>query len=194
MSTAPTRKFTPDEYLALERTAEYKSQYYRGQIFAMPGGTKRHNMIGANVIGSLVMQLQKKRCRVYSSDMKVMVEATGLITYPDASIACDEEKFYDQDESVLLNPTLVVEILSPSTELYDRGTKSEHFRKIPSLNEYVLITQDRIHIERFTRNAEGHWTLAEVDQPGQVLRLESIACDLSVDDIYAKVQFTPETS
>ena len=192
MSTAPTCKFTREEYLTLERNSQYKSQYFRGEIFAMPGGTKRHNMMSANVIGSLFLQLQSRPCRVYSSDMKVMVEATGLFTYPDAVVACSEERFYDQQEDVLLNPTLIVEVLSPSTELYDRGTKTEHYRKIASLQEYVLIAQDRIHIERFSRNAAGHWTLVEVDQPGQVLRIESIDCNLAVDDVYAKVQFGPE--
>jgi Uma2 family endonuclease len=194
MSTASTRKFTPEEYLALERTAKYKSQYYRGEIFAMPGGTLRHGMMSASIIRILGNQLLSRPCSVYSSDTKVMVEETGLMTYPDVVVACMEQRFHNQEKDVLLNPTVLIEVLSPSTELYDRGTKSEHYRKIPSLQEYILIAQDRIHIEQFTRSAEGHWTFAEVDQPGQILRLESIACDLSVDDVYAKVQFTPESS
>ena len=193
MSVAPSRKFTLEEYLTLERASEDKSQYYRGEIFAMPGGTKRHNVMGANVIGSLVAQLRNRPCRVYSGDMKIMVEATGLVTYPDAVVACEEDRLYDQEEDVLLNPTVLVEVLSPSTESYDRGKKSEHYRKIESLKEYVLIAQDRIHIERLTRQPNGQWTLSEVDQAGQSLHLESIDCTLKVDDVYAKVLFGPET-
>jgi len=192
MSTAPNRKFELDEYLTLERHSEYKSQFYRGEIFAMPGGTKRHNLMSANVIRVLGNQLINRPCRVYSGDMKLMIEATGLVTYPDAFVACEEERHYDQEEDVLLNPTFLVEVLSPSTESYDRGKKAAHYRKIETLKEYVLIAQDRIEMVRFTRQSNGEWTLAEVDQPGQSLRLESIDCVLNVDEVYAKVKFGPD--
>jgi Uma2 family endonuclease len=192
MSSSPTHPITHDAYLALERIAEYKNEYIAGRIIPMQSSAKRHSLIGANVIATIGNQIQNRSSRVYASRLKVMVEATGLITYPDVSVACEEDRFYDSEEDVLLNPTLIVEVLSPSTELYDRGTKTEHYRKIASLQEYVLIAQDRIHIERFSRNAAGHWTLVEVDQPGQVLRLDSIDCNLAVDDVYAKVQFGPE--
>lgn len=192
MSTARSRKFTIDEYLSLEEKSDYKSQYYRGEIFAMPGSTKRHNVIVTNVIRILGNQLLNHPCRVYTGEMKVMVEATGLVTYPDAIVACDEDRFYDDEERVLLNPTVLVEVLSPSTESYDRGEKTAHFRKITSLKEYVLIAQDHYEMLRFTRQPNGEWSLAEADDAGQSLRLDTIGCSLNVDDVYHKVMFGPD--
>jgi Uma2 family endonuclease len=192
MSTAPVRRFTVEEYLAMERTATYRSQYYRGEIFAMPGGTKRHGFIEANTIGTLIEQLKGYPCRVLPSDTKVMVSATGLITYPDAIVICDEDELIDDEDCVILNPVVVVEVLSPSTESFDRGEKSRHYRLIESLQEYVLIAQNRRHIERYARQPNGDWMLTEASEAGQSVRLDSIQCELRVEVVYDKLRFSDE--
>lgn len=161
MSSLPKARFTPQQYLALERAAETKSEFFNGEIFAMAGASREHNLIATNVVRELSAQLKGRPCETYPGDMRVKVSETGLYTYPDVVVVCGEPRFEDEHGDTLLNPTLVVEVLSPSTEAYDRGEKSSHYRRLASLAEYVLIAQDRCHVERYARRPDGLWLLAE---------------------------------
>src|SRR6266446_9871640 len=135
------------EYLQLERKAETRSEYFSGEVFAMAGGTRSHSLIQTNLLRELSSRLKATDCVAYNTDLRVKVEATGLLTYPDVSVVCGEQRFLDEEEDVLLNPALVVEVLSDSTEGYDRGKKFEHYRQIPSLREYLLVSQTEPRIE-----------------------------------------------
>jgi len=192
MSSAATKKrFTPQEYLALERKSETRSEYYNGEIFAMSGASREHNLISVNLLRDIGNQLEDRPCEAYTSDMRVSIEATGLYTYPDVSVVCGEPRFQDLEVDTLLNPTVIVEVLSPTTEAYNRGVKFRHYRRIGSLREFVLISQDRMMVERFTRQGND-WVLSDMTDPDQVLKLESIGCQIPLGRIYAKVTF-PET-
>jgi Uma2 family endonuclease len=156
----------------------------------MGGATRRHNLIVANIVRELGRQIASRPCEVYATDMKVEVSATGLFTYPDVVVVCEEPRFRDQREDVLLNPTLLVEVLSESTETYDRGGKSEQYRTIDSLREYLLVAQDRCHVEQYLRQAGGQWLLRELSDLTAALHLDAIGCDLALRELYAKVQIT----
>ncbi len=188
MSLQPSAYLTPKEYLALERGAEYKSEYLAGAIFAMAGTSERHNLIAGNVFAELHTQLRKRPCKVYVSDVRLKVNRTGLYTYPDVMVVCGETQFADDQQDMILNPTVIIEVLSESTEGYDRGKKFEHYRKLDSLSEYILIAQDRYHVERYVRQPDNQWLLAETDNVHDTLSLTSIACNLALADIYDKVE------
>ena len=188
MSLQPSAYLTPKEYLALERGAEYKSEYLAGEIFAMAGTSERHNLIAGNVFAELHTQLRKRPCKVYVSDVRLKVNRTGLYTYPDVMVVCGETQFADDQQDMILNPTVIIEVLSESTEGYDRGKKFEHYRKLDSLSEYILIAQDRYHVERYVRQPDNQWLLAETDNVHDTLSLTSIACNLALADIYDKVE------
>jgi Uma2 family endonuclease len=181
-------KTTPADYLVHERTAPSKSEYLDGEVFAMAGASRRHNLITANVIGELRQQLKKRPCEVYPSDMRLKVPATDLYTYPDVSVTCGEPSFEDAELDVLLNPTLVVEVLSKSTADYDRGAKFEHYRTIPSLREVLFVAQDSVHVVHCVRQENGSWLLTETRDPEGRLTLASIEAELLVSEIYDKVR------
>ena len=189
MSTQPQTYLTPEEYLAFEREAEVKHEYYAGEIFAFARASRQHNLMVANVIRELGNEVKGRPCEVYPSDMRVRVSPKGLYTYPDITVVCGEARFGDEHSDTLLNPTVIVEVLSPSTEGYDRGEKFEHYRKLESLKEYLVIAQERHHVERHVRQSEGQWLLSETDSVDDVIELPSIACRLAVADIYEKVEF-----
>jgi len=180
--------YTPEEYLILERQAEYKSEYFNGEIFAMTGASRRHNLVAANVLASLHGQLRKRPCEVYSSDMRVKVSPTGLYTYPDVVVVCNDPLFDDKQKDTLLNPTVLIEVLSKSTASYDRGEKFEHYRKLDSLTEYLVIAQNKYHVEHYTRQPRNRWLLSETDDIQKTIHLSSIECDLALVDIYDKVE------
>ena len=180
---------SPREYLALERKAEYKSEYLRGEIFAMSGASREHNLIAVNVGARLHTQFSGRFCEVYQGDMRVRVESSGLYTYPDVVAVCEEPQFEDDEVDTLLNPTLIVEVLSKSTEGYDRGAKFEHYRKLASLREYVLIAQDKPHVEHFIRQEGGLWLLWETGDLEVVVRLPAVRAELTGAEIYEKVAF-----
>ena len=179
---------TEKAYLEQERSSEIKHEYYRGEIFALPGVSRKHNLIVANLIGELRAQLKNTPCRIYASDMRLKIEKTGLFTYPDVMVVCGEERFSDDRQDTLLNPEVIVEVLSDSTEGYDRGKKFEQYRKLVSLREYVLVSQNSEKIERFLKNESGYWVLTESDEENPRLRLESIPCELSHSEVYEKTE------
>ena len=188
MSLQPKPRLTPEDYLALERSADFKSEYFNGEIFAMTGASESHNLVVINTIRELSTQLKKRPCKVYANDMRVKVDPTGLYTYPDVVVTCGKAQFDDTHLDTLLNPVLIVEVLSDSTEAYDRGRKFEHYRKLDSLVEYVLIAQNRPHIESYRRQADQQWLLREYSELDGTLRLLSIDCDLALAEIYEKVE------
>ena len=188
MSLQPKPRLTPEDYLALERSADFKSEYFDGEIFAMTGASEPHNTIVANTLSEIRQQLKKRPCKVYANDMRVKVDPTGLYTYPDVVVVCGKARLEDAHLDTLLNPTLIVEVLSDSTEAYDRGRKFEHYRKLESLTEYVLIAQHQPHVESYRRQPDHHWLLTECSGLDGALRLESIDCELALAEIYDKVE------
>ena len=192
MSTVPQKRYTPAEYLALERAAEFKSEYFKGEIFAMAGATRQHCRISANVVIETGDQLRETPCEAFGSDMRVMVSATGLYTYPDVTIACGELRFEDEQVDTLLNPKVIFEVLSESTEAYDRGKKFDHYRQIATLTEYVLISQSEPLVERYVRQPDGSWRLTVLKGLDAMLELETVPCRLRLADMYFKVSFESE--
>lgn len=187
MSSQAKQRYTPEEYLALERQAQCKSEYYAGEIFAMAGASRWHNLIVTNVVREISLQLKGRPCTTYPSDMRVKVSPTGLYTYPDVTVVCGDAQFEDTQQDTLLNPTLIVEVLSESTEAYDRGGKFAYYRKLPSLLEYVLIAQTKPHVEHYVRQPDNRWLLAEADQLHDAIHLPSIDCRLALAEVYDKV-------
>ena len=189
MSALPKTKLTEAEYLAKERKADFKSEFYKGEMFAMSGASREHILIAGNLVGELRTQFKGRCCEVYSNDMRVKVSETGLYTYPDVVIVCGEPEFIDAEVDTLLNPTVLIEILSPSTESYDRGTKATQYRRIPSLREHVLISQERPQVEVLSRQADGNWLLREVSDLDQVVTLPSVSVSLPMREIYDRITF-----
>src|SRR3990172_3254645 len=189
MSPPKKNRYTPQEYLAWERAAEVKSEYLRGELFAMSGASREHSLISSNLIGEVRGQLRETPCEVHGSDLRVKVSPTGLYTYPDVTIACGELQFEDQVLDTLLNPKVIFEVLSDSTEAYDRGKKFDHYRQIPSLSEYVLVSQAEPLIERYVRQPDGSWRFTVLKGLEAVLELETVPCRLKLADVYFKVSF-----
>ena len=186
--TAP--KMTPQEYLVHERQAEYKSEYLKGELFAMAGASRWHNIITLNVGSELRIQLKGRPCETYSNDMRVHTPHTGLYSYPDVVVICGTPKFDDEHRDTLLNPTVLIEVLSPSTESYDRGAKFGHYRRLDSLREYLLITQEKPLIERYVRQEDSRfWTLSDAEGLEAGVELSSIGCLLALAEVYEKVNF-----
>jgi len=179
---------TPAEYLVLERRAREKSEYVNGRIYAMSGASRLHNLIAGNIFGELRAQLRDRPCETCVSDMRVKVQRTGMYTYPDVVALCKEPDLEDAELDTLLNPSVIVEVLSPSTEGYDRGEKFAHYRRLESLQEYVLVAQVIPRIEHFRREGE-HWVLTEISDSGGELTLSSLGCVLKLADIYDRVDF-----
>lgn len=182
---------SPEEYLARERTAEYKSEYLHGEIFAMSGASRKHNLITVNISAQLNPQLRGKPCEAYISDMRVKVRASGLYTYPDVVVVCGEPQFEDAHIDTLLNPTLLIEVLSPSTERYDRIAKTAYYRTLESLKEHLLVSQDELRLEQYVRQPDDTWVLIEHASTDNVIALKSISCSLALRDVYEKVTFDP---
>ncbi len=172
-----------EEYVRMEEYANVKHEYLDGRIYLMAGGTPEHAALAAAVMAQLAPQLRGRRCRVYSSDLRVRVVATGLATYPDVTIVCGEEKHDAQDRHALNNPIVLVEVLSPTTAEYDRGEKLEHYQQIPTLQEVVFVAHDRPGVEIVRRDASGAWTRHPAG-PGETAQLPSIECSLDVDELF----------
>lgn len=191
MSSTARAFLTPEQYLAFERKSETKHEYDRGRIIAMAGASRIHNLIAMNIASEIHRQLRDRTCEAYSGDMRVRIGESNLYVYPDVVVVCGEPQFEDGEVDTLLNPTAIIEVLSPSTEQRDRGRKSQQYRTIDSLQEYVLIAQDEPRVERYARR-DGGWSLTELDQIDAALRLESIGCEVPQREIYAKVAFPQE--
>jgi Uma2 family endonuclease len=187
-SAALKSQLTPEQYLAFERASPLRHEYHAGSIFAMSGASRAHNLIAGNLCAELSRQLRDRPCEAYITDMRVLVRPTGLYTYPDIVAVCDEPQFQDSAVDTLLNPTLIIEVLSPSTEAHDRGAKFAHYRRLESLRQYVLVAQDQVRVERYTRQGD-EWLLAELGGLGETLDLASIDCAVRLRDVYAKVRF-----
>lgn len=179
---------TPAQYLSLEREADTKSEYVNGDIFAMAGASREYNQIASNIVASLSTQLMDRPCSVYSSDMKVKIAKANKYTYPDIVAACDPQQFEDEHTDVLLNPTLIIEVLSDSTEAYDRGLKFFHYQRLASLREYILIGQKFCHLEKYERQAGNIWAYSEFHQMDDAVDIHALNCTLSLKDIYRKVE------
>lgn len=182
--------YTPAEYLALEQTAAYKSEYYAGEIFAMAGGSPEHSRIGGNVFGELFAALKGRPCQPYNSDLMVTV-ATGLRTYPDVSVVCGPLERDPEVPTAVTNPAVIFEVISPSTEAYDRGVKTEHYQKIASLRTLVLVASTHRHIEVRERQPDGSWILRSFVDGGEIVPLTHLSTELSVDAIYEGVDLRP---
>jgi len=180
--------FTPAEYLAFERASETKHEYFSGRIYAMAGASLAHNQVCSNLMRGLGNLLDGSPCRVLGSDMRVKVPATGLHTYPDAVVVCGKPILEDNEMDTLLNPKVIFEVLSRTTERYDRGEKFIHFQSVESLTNYVLVSQDRWRVEVFTRGDAGQWIVSRVEPPKRELSLPSIGCTLDVEVLYEGVE------
>jgi Uma2 family endonuclease len=177
---APAHSYA--EYLGIEASSELKHEWIAGRIYAMSGGSPEHSALAANIIRILGNQLDGKPCRVYTSDLRVRVTATGLATHPDVTVVCGGLEYDAEDPMAATNPVVVVEVLSPSTGSYDREEKFAHFRRVPTLRAYVLVSQQERRVEVFTRNDDQTWTLREVRE-GQA-KVDAISCELSISEVY----------
>ncbi len=194
MSALPnTQRWTVEAYLDFEMTSETKHEYFDGEVYAMSGASEKHNHIVANTIGSFFAQLRESPCNALSSDQRVRVSKRQYV-YPDITIVCGERQFTGEKPDTLLNPTVLIEVLSPSTEGYDKTVKSEYYRSIPSLKEYLLISQEKCHIEHYARQTNGKWFVADVMQMDGTLELSSVQCTLAAEDVYNKVKFEDKIS
>ena len=192
MTAQPNPAISEMEYLAAERISQIKHEYYHGHIYAMTGGKEPHNLIAGNTLASLHSQLRRKPCRVYPSDMRVKVLRTGLNTYPDVVVICGQPHFTDAIHDTITNPAIIIEVLSSSTERYDRGMKFQNYRTIDTLHDYILIAQDQHHIEHYVRQENDQWLLQEVTALDGEIYIQSIDCRLRLDDVYEKVDLNQD--
>ena len=190
MSAVPKNLLTPEQYLDRESAAEFKSEYFAGEMFAMAGGSPRHNRIALNLAAELRSALRGKGCRPFNSDLRVKIDATGLYTYPDVAVVCGEPEIESSQRcETLLNPTLIVEVLSDSTETYDRTTKFRHYQKIETFREYVLVSQHEARVERFVRQDDGGWSY--FIHEGLEVAFAAVPATLTLAEIYLDVEFPP---
>ncbi len=175
---------TPQQYLEIERKAEYKSEYFDGKMVAMARANVYHNRLTMDLAFVLYPQVEKCGCELYASNMRVRVSATGLYTYLDVLVVCAEQQLLDSYDDTLLNPCFIIEVMSPATAAYDRGGKSDHYRTLESLRGYLLIEQDRRHAELYTRQQDGRWSLTEAGGDEDILELRSINCRIGMAEIY----------
>ena len=189
MSRPAEQFITAADYLALERQADAKSEYLNGSIYAMSGASRSHNRITVNLTAALHAQLKRKPCEPFTGDLRVKVSSTGLYTYPDVVVVCGEPRFEDQHVDTLLNPTVIIEVLSDSTEAYDRGEKFAHYRALESLTDYLLVAQDQPRIEHFRRQPDGQWLYSAADGLDSQVTIANIGCVLQLAEVYERVAF-----
>jgi Uma2 family endonuclease len=191
MAAVPKRELTTAEYLAAEKEATFKSEFFNGEMFAMAGASRPHNRINENLSIRIGSQLLGGPCQSLSRDQRVLVDRTGLFTYPDLIIVCGPVETAEEDADTITNPRVIVEVLSPSTERYDRGAKFRNYQQLPSLTEYILVAQDEAVCERFVRQADGSWALVSFVGPEAVLAFASVPVQVPLADLYAGVEFPP---
>ena len=182
----PVRIYTESEYLEYDLHSEHKNEFFNGQIYAMAGASEKHNTISMNLSIAIGLQLRNKPCKVYAGDMRIKVQSTGLFAYPDLMVVCPEIQFSGDKPDTVLNPIFIIEILSDSTESTDRGAKFAHYRKIPSLREYVLVSQNSQKIEKYHLNTSSKWELEETTEDSLKIEFHSISCILKLEEVYDK--------
>ena len=187
MSLQPRPHLTAQEYLEWERQQETRHEYFDGEVYAMTGASRKHNLLCLNIAAGLHAQLRGKPCEVYTNDMRVKVAETGMYTYPDIVAACGEPQFEDAAVDTLLNPVVIIEVLSDSTEQYDRGVKFLHYRTLPSLRHYLLVTQIECRVEHYVREANNRWLLTEYRSLDETIDLAAVDCRLRLREIYERV-------
>ncbi|MBI5387714.1 MAG: Uma2 family endonuclease [Verrucomicrobia bacterium] len=188
----PVQRLTEAEYLAIERAAEFKSEFFDGEMFAMAGGTPMHSLIATNAGREFGNRLKGRPCVPFNGDLRIKVEATGLYTYPDLSVICGPLRYVTEEHDTIVNPTVLVEVLSDSTESYDRGKKFENYRRIPTLKEYLLVSQKEPRLEQFIRQDTGEWLLREAAGLEAKIELPSLQITIELSEVFANVEFTPE--
>lgn len=187
---APKYNFiSPEEYLEQERKATEKHEYYQGEVFAMSGTSLEHVIISRNVMIELGNKLKGKSCQPFGSDLRMHIPPNTLYTYPDLSIICGKPELTDEHFDTATNPTVLIEILSPSTRNYDMGIKFKLYRDIPTLKEYILVDSENVYVEKHTRQADNSWLLSEIKNTGDILKIESIQVTLALRDIYEGISF-----
>ncbi len=189
MSTQLKHYYTDKEYLTIDRASDIKHEYLDGIIYDMSRASARHVQIVGNIAGELRTRLRDKPCLIYSTDLRVRVSPAGLYAYPDVVVVCTKPEFVDEELDTLTNPLFIVEVLSDSTKNYDRGEKFERYRTNPSFREYLLVAQDRVHVERFVRREDGMWLLYETNQLDEIIELVSVGCSIPIAEFYLKVTF-----
>ncbi|MFM9837400.1 MAG: Uma2 family endonuclease [Cyclobacteriaceae bacterium] len=189
VSTSQKNIYTEQEYLELERKAEYKSEFFKGEIFAMAGTSNSHNMITVNFLLSLGPKLKDKNCRPFGSDMRIHTPINSLYAYPDISVVCGEKKFLDSVFDTLLNPVFICEVLSRSTADYDTGGKFMRYRSIDSLKEYWVVSSLEYRLQKFVKQANGNWLLSETTNVNDTVEIECLSTDVSLKEIYFEVEF-----
>jgi Uma2 family endonuclease len=187
MSTVPVTHLTPEEYLAIERASETKHEYWYGEMYARAGGSPPHSLVINNIQAALSNILEEKDCLVFNAGLRVSVRWETLITYPDATVVCGEPKYIDEYRDTVTNPILVVEVLSPSTAVKDRGTKAFLYRQVASMCEILLVEPSPVDVEHYWKLPNGHWELETVTDPGAILKFPSLACEMPVAKIYRKI-------
>jgi Uma2 family endonuclease len=192
MSAQPRHWLTAEEYLELERAAEFRHEYYNGRMYLMPGGSHRHAFIIANLAGELHFALQKGPCTTAISDLRIRVAESGLYTYPDISVICGPPKLADGRTDTVLNPVLIIEVLCPSTELLDRGFRTEQYKTIATLQEYALVSQTETRVEIYRRQDGGQWLLSEFAGLEAAARFDSVDASVPLAEIYDKITFGAE--
>jgi Uma2 family endonuclease len=191
MSAVPRpRKLTVEEYLAIEATAERRSEFYDGEMFLKAGASREHNIHSRNLTAELHTRLKGSRCQVFVADLRVKVDRTGLYTYPDLLVVCGEPEYAPENRDTLTNPTVVIEILSASTEKYDRTTKFRHYKQLPSVQEYVLVAQDEPLVERFVRQPDGTWGHTDFVGLDATLSLATVPASVPLAEVYRDVPVT----
>lgn len=189
MSAIPKRKLTMAEYLEIERTAAFRSEFFDGEMFAMAGASYQHNIVKDSLVFELRLRLLGGSCRTSSSDQRVRIDASGLYVYPDIVIVCGEPEFAPQDPLSLVNPRVIIEVLSDSTQDYDRTTKFRHYMTLPSLQEYILVSQDEPLISRYVRQPDGIWGLRMFHSLAETFSLATIPAEIPMADVYRDVTF-----
>jgi len=193
MSIAQKTALTPQQYLEQERQAELRSEYFDGQLLAKTGSSADHCTIVGNIAVGIRQQFRNRTCEVFMNMMRIKVIKSSSYFYPDVVAVCGKPQFEDKEQDVLLNPTMIIEVLSPSTEQYDRSTKFEHYRSIESLVDYILVAQDKIHVEHYVRQSDRSWLFSEYKSAEEKIQIASIGCELSVAEIYEKVEFESQS-
>jgi len=192
VASNPVSKLTEEQYLALERAAEFKSEFVDGEMFAMAGASNAHGLIQGNLFGELYLALRGSTCRPFGSDSRVRVSSRAYL-YPDVSVVCGKQQSAGEDRDILINPVAIFEVLSPSTEKYDRGLKFQLYRTIDSLKDYLLLNQEGVLVEQFTRRPDGIWTLRDCRGPDEELKIDSIGVAIPLQRIYDQVDIPPAT-